>query len=168
MPHPLQTDLQTLLPLIRTKLVNDGIADTSRVYLGLYPEHLDPETADVFIVITPGRQVAEQPNLTGSGNFLLFFQGEVHITIYCRLVLDAGDRADNFLTDKQFGCLPVLKCVYNSLNMYQPIDLSGNQYIAEPFRIIAVDRFERATEVPGWGRINTTWDLNWHAELNCD
>lgn len=163
---PISTNLQTLLTFMRNKLVSDGVFDTSLCYLGLYPQHLDSETADIFCVITPGRQVAEQPQLTGEGNYMLFFEdGEVIISIWARLNLDAGDRGDAYLTDPSLGILPKVELVYQSLNMYQPAT-GPNQLVAEPIRLLSIDKFERITEVPGWGRGVMTWSISWQAQIN--
>ena len=131
----------------------------------LFPQHLDLETADIFCVITPSRQVAEQPSLTGGGNYLLFFEdGEVTISIWARLDLDAGDRGDSYLTNPEYGILPKVEQTYQSLNMYQPI-VGSNQIVAEPVRLLSIDKFERVTEVPGWGRAIMTFSISWQASI---
>ena len=163
---PISTNLQTLLTFIRNKLTTDGVFTTTNCYLGLYPQHLDSETADIFCVITPSRQVAEQPQLTGEGNYMLFFEdGEVIISIWTRLNLDAGDRGDAYLTDSQYGILPKVEQVYQSLNMYQPT-VGSNQLVAEPIRLLSIDKFERVTEVPGWGKGQMTWSISWQAQIS--
>lgn len=165
MGRPIATNLETLLVFIRNKLISDGVFTAVNCYLGVYPQHLDAAVADQFIVITPDRQVAEQPQMTGEGNYMIFFNGEIILTIYSRLAQDAEDRGDTYLTDPQYGIMPKLTQTIQSLSMYQPM-VGANQLLAEPFRIISQDAFKRVTEIPGWGNLITTWDISWQFAIN--
>ena len=163
---PVSTNLQTLLTFIKNKLISDGIFTSINCYLGVYPDHLDSETADVFCVINHGRQVADQPQLTGEGNYMLYFEdGELFTTIYSRLDQDAGDRADGYLTDQTYGILIKLEQVYQSLNMYQPM-VGPNQLVAVPMRMVSIGPVERVTQVPGWGKMQVIWSINWQAQIS--
>lgn len=167
MPSPITTDLATLLGKARDKLVSDNVFSASCVYVGLAPTTLQYPPGDQYAVVHPLPQVVDLPIDAGAGRELVYINGKIGVTLWSRNALDELPRDDMFLNDSSLGALAKVKCIYNSLHHYQPLDDSGNQLMAEPFRLLSIEPPKREFRQEGWGTILLTFEMDWNATLSC-
>jgi hypothetical protein len=134
-------------------------------FLSLTPEKLDPEVADSYIAICPTEFTVDQRTLTGGSNIDLYIISQFVAWIHLRLVLDAGIRSYDVLTDNDFGVFKIIFNMTSALNMLQVVK-NNNILTPVPIRLLSISDWnkDKAQDV-GWTSIKTTWHLEWQQTI---
>lgn len=157
MPTPQNTTLDVLLLAAQSKLIADDVFHLSSCFLTVTPDLLEFPANDVFGTISPGRQTIDDPIRIGAGRVVIVVNGEMIVTIWTRSYLDQVPQDTLFLTNSATGAIQTSTAVINSLELYQPVDGSGNQLLPAGFELVEIESFSRKAEKVGWGAIKTRW-----------
>jgi hypothetical protein len=135
-------------------------------FLSLKPETLDPEMADSYIAICPETLSVDQRTLTGGSNIDLYFTGQFVAVIHLRLVLDAGIRSYDVLTDRDLGIFTIIYNMISAMNMLQIIK-NNNILTPVPIRLLSISDWakEKGQDV-GWTSIRTNWHIEFQQVVN--
>ena len=157
------SDMETVLKLVKAKLVDDGLIDPSRIFASLQP---DEETAaramaDRFIKIFIEDFDIFQGGVTGGGDDLLVFEGTWIISLWGRSTLDPADWSDdNWLLDPVQGMLARFHDMLKALQLYDPQDAEGNYVLVEPMRLATTGhRLRKPKPVATWGRLSAPFEV---------
>src|SRR5579884_2855511 len=158
-PVPQNTDLATILAAARDKLVADGVFAASACFLTLNPDDLRFPPSDQFAAVCPGPQRINTGVYVGGGRDIVVVEGQLTVSLWCRLALDQQPRDDSYLTDATLGALRRWRCVVNSLLLYQPLDGGGNQLLPKGFKWEGLDSYSRDYQGVGWGCLKSSFSF---------
>jgi hypothetical protein len=125
----------TWLPYIQQQLVAVTGLPVERVIITarLNPQPM-AQTQD--ILIRPGAITGSQNYLQGSGRLVMYLKRALHITIRTRQALDQPESDQQWLINLQLGHFVLEDKVYDALQGYQPVDMSGNALLATPINFL--------------------------------
>jgi hypothetical protein len=160
MSSPVNTTLDVLLTAAEAKLVADNVVTSSNCFITVKPDVImfPPGT---YVVISPGKQVVDDHIRVGAGRDVVVIDGQMTVSIWTAVALDQSPRDDQFLTKSSLGAIVLTTSVINSLELYQPVDESGNQLMPMGFELISIDTYSREVQGVGWGQIKTLWKLEY-------
>lgn len=164
MPIPVVTSLASLLPSLTARL--QTVFPSTAVYLTLSPDLLKFPGTDSFVTVCPGRHTVDDHIRAGAGRVVMLIHGECKITLWSRLALDQLPREDSWLSDTTYGSLLSSDVIINALEQFQPLDGTGQTYLAMGFQLVSIDHWQRNQENVGWGAISQTWRYEFQQQLS--
>lgn len=160
------SNMQTVLKLVKAKLVDDAIVDPTRCFVSLQS---DEETAgramaDKFVKIFLEDFDINQGDVVGGGNELLVLEGVWLIGLWWRANLDVDFADDNYLLDPVNGMLAKFDDLVESLQLYDPQDAQGNFVLVEPMRLATTGhRLRKPKPIASWGVLRAPFEVKiWH------
>ncbi len=164
MPTRIQSRLETILPIVKTQIITATSIDPTRVFATLSTERdlMMRAPSDRFIALRPTNFPIWDGAVTGGGNDDLWMHGELDITLFVRYGVDQSYADDSWLLDSTAGVLALWSNLIHGLQLYDPVDGSGNQVLSEPMRLHPTGWKLRTTTLGNmstWGRLASTWEL---------
>jgi hypothetical protein len=128
-PRLASTNLLTILTEIKAALVYYELFTADTVYIGLLPDVNELMPSTTYCVVSPD-----------TNRFINYedgtVDGEILVTLWSYVNLDVGNSATIEVIDPSVGLLAVGDKVAGLLQLYDPIDLLGeNWLLAEPMRL---------------------------------
>lgn len=166
------TFLHTILDVVRDKLVSALAIDETLVTMRLSEEPAEPAPADQYIALVPGPQSPDQAAVYGGGNTTPILNGNFAVLLWTRLYLDqtAGAATDEqLLTNTTYGSLEMMRKIMKALQLYDPTDGAGDNYLCEPMRLANggwMTRPKRRAEELGWAPLSAAFEVQYLADLS--
>jgi hypothetical protein len=92
--------------------------------------------------------------------------GTIGITAWTRLEIDEHQRDDQFLNDRTFGVYQQFRKMFVALQMFDPLNKTGNQILTEPMRLTDPGFTPRPRNPAGWGGVAAQYEISWLADLS--
>lgn len=162
-----KTWIDTILNEVKTKLTTtDSVFASNYVFLSTEEDQGEPPSIDQYAQIVAGPQRPDQGAVAGGGNTALFFNGECAVIVWNRLYLDQKSRDDQYLTHATLGVWAKMRLTLKSLQMFDPVNGSGDYYLLEPFRISDSGWLTRRRRTQaGWGSVAASWSFQYLADI---
>ena len=164
MPTPVNTTLDVLLLAAQNKLLSDGVFAINNCYIAVKPDLLIFPPGPIC-VLTPGRQKIDETIRVGAGRYIIVVDGLMTVSIWQAVDLDQTPRDATFLTDAALGIITLVTSMINSLELYQPLDVNGNQLMPYGFELISMDQYSREINGVGWGGITSTFSMEYSLNI---
>lgn len=117
---------------------------------------------DRFIVVRPKDFVPDTGMQAGAGTNAMRFDGTLQVMIWNRLYIDQASRDDQWIINSTLGVTPLMTNLVRALEMYFPVDSSGDYYLIQPMRMLSPGFVFPAKKIDGWGRVESSWSLVFH------
>ena len=152
--------LSALLAAVKCNMIKLGLFNAHTIYISQQPHLLANPPDDEYCIITVGKQKADQPVVTGAGNFGMFMVGHFGFTVRKRLALDPYPRDDIFITDPCLSLYDEVDKLIAALQIQDIVDVNGNYITAEPPRLLEYETAIRDNE-SGWGYLDALFEINY-------
>lgn len=168
MINGIATWLDVLLEAVETQVSVAAVVSRDLVYSteATEADALEAPPADKFVTVTPTIFPANQGMVMGGGRPQTGFDGRVRVSMFARHQSDQEFRSGTAMKGPD-GTLALTLAVLNALQLYLPVDDSGNGLLREPMRLTGFDLTPRRMRGADsfWSVVTSVWEMKFTANI---
>jgi hypothetical protein len=142
---------------IQNQLLNEQIQNVVLYSLTEKPELLS--AAPYWVTLRADRATTQENQVTGAGRYLSGYRDQIVVQLYSRNRLDMGFWSTSQLTSVSLGLLTLSQAVFDSLQLFLPLDVMGNVLCEEPLRLLNQTQPEIYRENREWCTLQQYYDV---------
>lgn len=161
----LRSNLQTILPLIKTRIMDVTGLESEAVVYSKQPAKVKPSfQADKVVVLWVRSQITQKPFVAGAGRVDTRVTRRVTVVIWNRLEVDYDLQDEAFFTDANYAIFILENQVLDALATFKPVDAQNNIVVTEPLWIGPVA--EPVPDMEGWGHSEVDIEIVYELDLD--
>ena len=162
----LRSGIVPVLQAMQAQLVAASVVPVERCFLvARDPVKTERYQGPQEVYLRPLGFLADDPNVTGGGRIDTRFTRSVEITLRTRNDRDQSGQDPHFLTDIDTH-FALEEAVVNALQLFFPVDSSGNGLVIAGIRVMSGTLVERSIEddLVGWSKL--IWEVIYYPPID--
>lgn len=151
-----RTNLRTILPLIKTRLVAQSVLDTDRIHWTI--ENFVPKlvsTRDILLV--PTTEISDRELFAGGGSRTRRCTRTLEVIVRTQFAGDPAGRSLHWLTDATYGHSQLEDQIIDSFDDHVIVDSDNNELFVQPMEYLNT-RLKPREQRP-WGESTLTFEF---------